>query len=138
MAAVLVGAACQGPALHVVNEGGHRVFVDGVETDEPTLPFRYYGATRWDALPIEPDERGLPRFALSPASGTVRVPPPASPWLFPLDLPVELVVRLLHGRRDATANVELSPRTDATSDREIPTAELGALSGRARTARVAR
>ncbi|MFY9345952.1 MAG: hypothetical protein WAT39_25905, partial [Planctomycetota bacterium] len=52
-ALLVLTAACTGPALHVDNPQRHPVYVDGVATSAPSLPFRYYGTTRWDAVPAD-------------------------------------------------------------------------------------
>ncbi|MEO6596242.1 MAG: hypothetical protein ABIP94_15950 [Planctomycetota bacterium] len=103
--AALAAAACTGPSLHIDNPDAHRVFIDGVEQTTPELKFRYYGTTRWDAQPAPED--GRPDWSLQPASELVAVPEPASPWLFPLDFPLELLRRAVRGREDTTAAIAL-------------------------------
>jgi hypothetical protein len=132
--AVAAPVACRGPRLHVHNPEGHLTFVDGVETKAASLPFRYYGTTRWDALPKDVDQgRGLrPDWSQRPTSWNVEVPWPASPLLFPLDLPLELASWLLGGRTDTTTTVSAAPVSAA----DVPTA--AALRERADAARALR
>jgi hypothetical protein len=134
--------ACRGPALHVSNPDGHPVFVDGVRlpaaTDGThTLPYRYYGTTRWDAVPKDLD--GDADWDHQPASAKVTVAPPAPPLLFPLDLPIELLGWLLQGQSPTTAAVTL-PRT---SQAELAAtaqgnSQLNAVRQRAQEARIRR
>jgi hypothetical protein len=132
-----LAGACTGPVLHLHNPDGHLVFIDGVATAQDALPFRYYGATRWDALPRDRDGRA--DWDHLPSSGVVAMPAPVSPWLFPLDLPLELLARLADGRADATARIAVTARpADPRSEREFTSAEAVAIADRARSARVAR
>lgn len=132
--AALALGACTGPSLQLVDAAADTVFVDGVETGATTLPFRYYGTTRWDALPADVD--GFADFERLPGSATVALPAPVSGWLFPLDFPLELAARLLRGRGDVTARIEL-PATppDRIALPEILPETIGAMSARARAAR---
>ena len=115
------------------------MFVDGMATSEPMLPFRYYGVSRWDALPVDTQANGRPSWALQPGSGAIELPPPASPWLFPLDLPLELARRIVFGREDVTATIVLPPTpADQRIDAEVaPTGQSG-LVDRAQKARTSR
>ena len=154
-----VGAGCQspGPKLTLENPDREQVFLDGRqilsgnekpdpdaiapgEVDSESalqsiaeLPFRYYGATRWDVLPNVRVDNGVPVFDEGPESVVVDIEPPASPWLFPFDFPIEAVDRLLHGRRDTTVTVRAAKKR--MIEGEIPPDELGKLSARARAAR---
>ncbi len=141
--ALLGGAACTGPALHIDNPERHPVFVDGVAVPRAqaapttTLPFRYYGTTRWDAVPAE--REGRSDFTHRPASESVVTEPPLTGWLFPLDFPVDLVSRLLHGRGDATATVRVTPTPPSSrAEPDSAKANADALRERARLARVSR
>ncbi|MFK7741079.1 MAG: hypothetical protein AB8H80_12235 [Planctomycetota bacterium] len=148
-----------GPRLTLQSVAGatdeHALFVDGAKkegagpdrwlADGPippqtySLPFRYYGTTRWDALPVVPVENGVPRFDREPASAEVVVEPPASPWLFPLDFPIEVFDRLVNGRRDLTVPIDVPPKSQEEQDwRQIPREALSEMTARARAARVAR
>jgi len=131
--------ACRGPSLHLDNPDGHPVFVDGVRlppaTDGThTLPYRYYGTTRWDAVPKDLD--GDADWEHQPASATVTIAPPAPPLLFPLDLPIELVSWLLHGKPPTTAVVALPHSSAAELAATAPAnRQLGAVQQRAMAAR---
>ncbi|MBL8755034.1 MAG: hypothetical protein JNK15_17140 [Planctomycetes bacterium] len=130
--------ACTGPSLHLHNPDGHPVYVDGVQQRTATLPFRYYGTTRWDALPRDPDAEHSD-FGHVPTSRLVPVQPPVSGLLFPLDFPLELLARLANGRRDTTAEVAVQkapPETRAES--ELANTELDPLVARAHAARTSR
>lgn len=137
--AALAGA-CTGPALHVDNPGGHTLYLDGAATTAGTKPFRYYGTTRWDALPVDRQGRTpRPDWQHLPTSRAVALPPPVTSWIFPLDLPLELLVRLANGREDTTTVVEVRPApTDLRSETEIANLELAAMAQRARQARTDR
>ena len=142
--AVLVACACRGPTLQLDNPGQHRTFVDGVEVgSKPTtkLPFRYYGTTRWDALPADVEHPELGRRAdwdHLPASETVAIDPPASLLLFPFDFGVELVVRLVGVTGDQTARIAVPETPPDERVEMIPPDAIGALGDRARAARRAR
>ncbi len=138
VAPVFLLFACTGPALHVDNPDHHTVFVDGVHTHAPTLPFRYYGTTRWNALPKAPaGDRA--DFSSLPSSQTVAIPVPVSGWLFPLDFPLELLARLANGRADVRTAiaVQKAPVEVRTTD-EVANAELDPLAARATAARNSR
>jgi hypothetical protein len=132
--------ACTGPGLRVVNPAGDTAFVDGagIGTADTTLPFRYYGTTRWDALPAD-TPGGRADWNRSPGSAQVTLPAPAPHWLFPLDLPLELLRRVFVGRADVTTTIELAPlpATLAVHD-EVAPAGLSETSRRARAARTTR
>jgi hypothetical protein len=135
--ALAIAGACTGPALHVNNPDGHVVFVDGTLVTTPSLPFRYYGRARCDALPKDHDGRA--DWDHMATSEHVDVRAPASPWLFPLDLPLELLARVANGRPDTTIDVAVRPRpADPRSEREFTNAESTAVAARARDARIAR
>ena len=138
------GAACRspGPELTMQNPGGDVVFLDGkrvLDGDAPdaeparALPFRYYGVTRWDVLPNIEERNGVPLFDRGPQSAEVELAPPASPWLFPFDFPLEALDRLIYGRRDVTVEAIAAPKQRIEG--AIPQDELGKLSARARAAR---
>lgn len=137
-ACVLAAGACTGPATHVDNPRGHRVFVDGHATSASELPFRYYGTSRWNALPADTDA-GRADWRLLPDGGATELPPPASPWFFPLDFPLEVVRRVVLGREDVTTHVELPPTpADQVVETGVPPTgqlELVERAHRARTAR---
>lgn len=138
LSAGLLGA-CSGPRLHLQNPEGHPTFVDGVRTEASTLPFRYYGTTRWDALPKDIDEGRGPRpdWQRRPTHQEVAVPWPASPLLFPLDLPLEFTSWLLGGQQDVTATVAVPPVASVEPGDGGPGAAAG-LRQRAAAARAAR
>ena len=149
--------ACTGPATHLHGADDHRVFVDGVavgpavpaedgrtivdpivDPDERYVPFRYYGVARWTAFPAD-DEAGRPDWFQLPTSGTIEKPAPASPWLFPLDFPLELLHRVVAGRGDQHVQVELaSTPADWIGPVDVPPTGLPELLQRATAARVAR
>lgn len=135
--ATMLASSCTGPRLHIDNPERHRVFVDGRLEASETLPFRYYGVTRWDAIPVDRD--GEPDWSRRAASREVVIAPPAPLFLFPLDLPIELVVWLVGGTGDTTTTIEV-PRTDAQSRNEsdLGNAERAATTERALAARASR
>jgi hypothetical protein len=136
-AALVAAASCHGPALHVENPDGHTVFLDGVATTAGEKRFRYYGTTRWDALPAEHNHR-LDTAHL-PTSERVEIPAPASQWLFPFDFPIELVARLFGGRGDQTTVVQVREAPDdPRNESDRVNAELPLLAERGRKARASR
>ena len=102
-----VAAGGAGPKTFIDNPGNEQVFVDGARTTHRELPFRYYGATRVSALPA--DENGRADWSQQPTSVMVPVPAPASPWLFPLDFPIEVLRWTFLGQPATTAVVALPP-----------------------------
>ena len=136
-AGVLLGAACHGPALHIDNPDQHQVFVDGRRVYKSELPFRYYGTTRWDALPADVD--GGPDWTHRPGSEQVTITPAISPLLFPLDLPIDLLWWIAGGHDDVTTTITL-PTTDAQqrAESELGNLQLAELVERALAARASR
>lgn len=135
--ATVLASSCTGPRLHLDNPERHRVFVDGRLTGAETLPFRYYGVTRWDAFPADRD--GQPDWHRRPTSREVAIAPPAPPFLFPLDLPIELATWLLGGTGDTTTTIDV-PQSDAQARNawELGNAERAAITERALAARASR
>jgi hypothetical protein len=136
-AVALATFACTGPRLLVENDGKHAVFLDGRRLYDDEVKFRYYGTTRWDALPADRD--GAPDWTLRPASQEVAITPPVPPWLFPLDFPLELLAWTFGGGGDTTTRVVL-PSTDAQrrAESELGNAQLAAMAERALAARSSR
>ena len=101
-AALLVLCGCRGPQLRVEAPGP--VYVDGTRaTSGESRAFAYYGTTSIDALPA--DVGGKPDLAQQRSRTFVTVRPPVTPWIFPLDLPVELLLRPFCGVADQTVTV---------------------------------
>lgn len=123
--------------LRVENPGKHDVFLDGRRVYAKDVKFRYYGTSRWDALPA--DVNGQPNWSLRPTSQDVEIAPPAPAWLFPLDLPLELIAWAVTGNGDTTTVVALQP-TDAQrrAESELGNAQLAAMAERALAARASR
>ena len=139
-ACVVVGLACcgcTGPSLLVEDRGKHDVFLDGHRLDADKVKFRYYGTTRWDALPADRD--GGPDWMLRPASQEVAISPPAPAWLFPLDFPLEMLAWTFGGGGDTTTRIVL-PTSDAQAraESELGNAQLAAMAARALAARRSR
>lgn len=104
----LVGLAvcsCTGPRLLVEDRGKHDVFLDGRRIYDDEIKFRYYGTTRWDALPADRD--GALDWTLRPASQEVAITPPAPAWLFPLDFPLEMLAWTFGSARPTTVSTTL-------------------------------
>lgn len=135
--AAALASSCKGPRLQIDNPERHRVFVDGRSTTAESLPFRYYGVTRWDAIPADRD--GKPDWRRRSASREVEIAPPAPPFLFPFDLPMELATWLVGGTHDTTTTIEL-PHTDAQdrNESDLGNAERAAITERALAARASR
>ncbi|MFN7588319.1 MAG: hypothetical protein ACK501_18260 [Planctomycetota bacterium] len=136
----LVGLAvcsCTGPRLLVEDRGKHDVFLDGRRIYDDEIKFRYYGTTRWDALPADRD--GALDWTLRPASQEVAITPPAPAWLFPLDFPLEMLAWTFGGGGDTTTRIVL-PTTDAQrrAESELGNAQLASMAERALAARRSR
>ena len=137
--ALSVSPACTGPELHIHNPGDHEVYLDGRRTTNIALKYRYYGTTRWDALPNVQVDNGVPVFAHQASSQKVLVAAPASLWLFPLDLPLEALQRTFRERPDQTMIIHPPEQPAAVRlGAEIPGEEISKLSARGRQARVQR
>jgi hypothetical protein len=138
VACATAAGACTGPTLQIENPDRHLAFRDGVTAPGKPMPFRYFGVTTIDAQPAD-DHRGRADWSRTPKRQTVAIPPPAPGWLFPLDLPIALVDRLLHGRGDRTVQAEVgtTPIIGATGN-DAADAELAAIAARAQAARVTR
>lgn len=146
----LLVPACTAPGTELHNPNGHRVFVDGRELRQPAadatshrLSFRYYGTSRWDAqpkdLPGTTSRSERPDWQNQPASGPIEQPAPVSPWLFPFDLPLELLDLAWHGREDFAATVALPPVPEGERVvQSVQPTELDRVAARARTARASR
>jgi hypothetical protein len=103
----------------------------------PGVVDRYYGTTRCDALPRDRD--GWANFDQGATSVWIEIAPPAPPWLFPLDLPWELLRWLGEPGSPAAVRVELpTQRSARQAATELANAELNALVGRAEQARIQR
>ena len=125
-----LSTSCAGPTLQIDNSAQHAIFVDGRQEAGRELPFRYYGTTAVDALPADlpgtptqPDHPPRADLSQQPARQLVVTAPPASPWLFPLDLPLELMVWLWRGQPPAQAAITLPPAPAAGSPEVRPKGE---------------
>jgi hypothetical protein len=104
-----------------------------------TVKFRYYGTSRLDTMPLVREEHGVPQFEHVPSSEWIEIPEPVSPWLFPIDFPLEVLGRAFTGRSDQTVTVTPTQKpAEQRIDLEIPQEELGKLSARGRQARIIR
>ena len=88
-------AACAGPSWTVAPPPDTQVFLDGRREPRLELPARYYGTTTIDAVPTPTPE--LDRFTRAPERRLTTHDEPVTPWLFPLDFPLECLVRLFAG-----------------------------------------
>jgi len=133
----LARASCTAPATYIDNAEGHTCYLDGVRETRPRVPFRYYGTSRIDVVPI--DNPNGPDFDRQPMSVTVPLPPPASPWLFPFDFFVEIFERTVHGRGDVVAVLGAPPTpTELRVDPELRPLGIDDVNRRAHAARIAR
>ena len=96
--------ACSGPALEVTTTPPDAtVYLDNRQLPERTpitRPLPYYGTLRVEA------ERAHHR----PATRAVTAAEPVTPWLFPFDLPLEVLQRAF-GRNDVQVAIPLAPDT---------------------------
>ncbi|MEQ1633163.1 MAG: hypothetical protein ABL997_12370, partial [Planctomycetota bacterium] len=94
---------CRGPTLTI--ESSHPVFVDGLQRDlRAPLPFRYYGDVLVDTVPGDVD--GRPDWSKQPIRTEVQVARRTPAYLFPLDLPLDLLLWPWTGAGDQTVAVE--------------------------------
>lgn len=130
-------AACAGPRWTVAPPAEAVVFVDGRQAgagpgpEAISMPLRYYGTTAVDALPA-PD----PDFPTAPLRQLTVTDEPASPWLFPLDFPIECVVRLFADTPPVPLAVGL--RTNPPTEVGDEPADLDLIRARAFAARTSR
>ena len=102
VAAGCIAASCTGPTFQVDATGP--AYLDGARTQTGVpMPFSYYGTKGIDALPDDADTR--PDWSLATSRTVVQVDAPVSPWLFPFDLPLELLLRPFEGAADRTVTV---------------------------------
>ncbi len=111
LAAVAALSACAAPTVRIEAESpATRLFVDGTErgVGALALPLPYYGTI--DAAAVPPVPSAPVEVEPPPiARAAVRLDEPATPWIFPFDLLVEIAVRATA----ATADTELQLRAAA-------------------------
>jgi hypothetical protein len=132
---LVVAAGCAGPRLRVDTEpASTTVLVDGEpmrksKKKERDVPLPYYGALVIDAVPP-------PAAAdLVATRRVVRVDEPINPWLFPLDLPLEIVTRPFRAQT-TEVHVELERRPPLPPGEYLPSTDE--VRARARRAQVER
>jgi hypothetical protein len=110
--------ACEAPVVAVDTQpDGAAIFLDGKRTGESPRSFvsPYYGTLEISLVPPITDE-GARRSEVR----TVPVTSVATGWVFPLDLPVEIVSWLLQERRQVLAvPLEPLPPADLSVDRAL-------------------
>jgi hypothetical protein len=110
-------SACQGPKLTIERPrapdqdatcyvDGHRVTPPAAGKPVPHRPLPYYGTLDVDVVPAV---RELEQFQRMPARTTVEVPEPVTPWVFPLDLAGELMLRWFTGQADHVVQPQAGP-----------------------------
>lgn len=127
--------ACTGPTLTVrVEPGESNLFVDGRRHPGGELPFRYYGDVR---LQVEPPIEEGSEFRYLGVERMVEVNEPVTPWLFPLDFGLELILRGFNGAGDDSVDLALgeSPTRVIEGLEPAGAEEVRARSARARTSR---
>ncbi len=81
------------------------------------MPFRYYGTAVVDVMPsdaAEPgNDTGHAYWSMVPARTLVQLPPPAPTWLFPFDLPLELIGWTFGDNGDRSVEVAPAPAPTA-------------------------
>jgi hypothetical protein len=133
----LLAAGCSGPTTYVENPDSNPFYVDGRAESRTELPFRYYGTSQIDMVPAD-GPRG-PDFGRRTERRAVAMPLPASPWLFPLDFPIELVSWLFAGQTEPTVTIEppqIAPKDRVSADYKPVGLEL--VTERALQARISR
>ncbi len=105
MGLCLLTAGCSGPSLSVTTEPDATLLVDGRVTpqDEP-ITFVYYGER---LLQAEPEAEEHERFRYLRAERRVTVPEPVTPWVFPLDFLVELIIQPFAGTAHQSVTLQL-------------------------------
>jgi hypothetical protein len=137
-AAALLGAllaGCAAPSLSVeASPPQARVFLDGdyVGAGAVRVPLAYYGVV--DCAAVEPVPRSPAQPPAAHARAEVRVDEPVTPWLFPLDLAGEALVRLWHQPEGAVA-LRVEPRARVEPGVVPPNDALRARAAALRTAR---
>jgi hypothetical protein len=149
-ALLAIGAltACSGPALLVEAQPPEaRIYVDGRERGAGRIALAptYYGTHRLAAVPPAPGpgpgSDHAPEWRAT--EGSAPLPEPVSPWLFPLDFPLEILAGLWRAE-PAPVRLELAPRPppgappegqDVLADEPAEIAELRARATALRTAR---
>jgi UDP-N-acetylmuramoylalanine--D-glutamate ligase len=128
-------AACAGPRLAIGRPpDAGACHLDGRVLTAGAVPLPYYGTAVLDAFPA-PGDGGPREFERLPARVAVPMPEPTSPWLFPLDLPLEALARLRPGRSRRHGGADRQPGAGggagaggaATAARGRTTAGPGAL-----------
>lgn len=132
LAAALLGA-CAGPSLAVAGDGP--TYVDGHRVGAGPQPFRYYGTAVVDAEPSD-DRTGVPDWTRTATRTDVAIAPPAPLWLFPFDLPIELLTLALGGRADQSVTVATRAADETVVEGFLP--DLQPLRNRAFAARIDR
>ena len=137
--ALATTSACTAPQLRIANPDEHLVFLDGIHTTSESIPFRYYGTSRWATLPRIPEVNGVPDFDRNPYSEAITVTAPSSPWLFPLDFPLEAMHWMFFGHEEQSVTVSAPKKSsDQRVGQQIAGEKLSQLSARARQARITR
>ncbi len=98
-------------------------------------PFRYYGTVMVDTEPSD-DRTGVPDWNRAATRTAIEVPPPAPLWLFPFDLPIELLTLALGGRADQSVTVATRAADETVVEGFLP--DLQPLRNRAFLARIDR
>jgi hypothetical protein len=129
---VLAAPACQGPGLTVATDGER--FVDGRREARAELPFRYYGTTTVDVLPLATARHDFQR---APNRQEITIEPPCPPWLFPFDLLGEVAVRGFGEATPLQASVATQPNQNGVVEGPPPSG-LDDLRTRAMEARISR
>jgi len=136
LAALTLLVACEGPSVQLAAPAETLVLVDGRATQPGPLPFDHYGTRTLDAVPLTA-EGSLADFARVPARTQVTLAEPVTPWLYPLDLPVEFVLRWTRGPEQAQWQAVDAPNPQPVAPGSQP-ADLDGLRQRAMAARSAR
>ena len=131
----LLATGCSGPSLSVTTEPDATLLVDGRVTpqDEP-ITFEYYGER---LLQAEPQTAEHERFRYLRAERSVTVSEPVTPWVFPFDFLVELIIQPFGGAADQAVTLQLPENpSQVLQGVEPPGAEEARARGmRARVAR---
>lgn len=101
---LLACCGCAGPQLELAAPEGASVWLDGRQVAAGKRPIPYYGECEVDAFPRDAED--LDRTW---SHTKVAMPEPVTPWLYPLDLPLELLRRVVAGPTTWQVRAELPP-----------------------------
>jgi hypothetical protein len=132
----IAGAACAGPSFHLDAPAAAQTFVDGRRSAPTIRPVPYYGTCVVDALPRLDGARARD-FSHTHSRTIVEFREPVTPWLFPLDWPLELLGRVFSAPKVYAVRAELADNPTPLAVGYLPS-DLQEIRDRALAARAER